>query len=140
MSRPIKNLPVGDAPACACECGQATDWNRRKNHWNRYVAGHYRQDAPYKHEDWLREQYIEKNRTVAELADECGVSLFGIIRYMKRYGIERRGPSEAHIGRQAGPNKSSVARRRCSLGIRARMETHRTRNPRPRQMDLPGLL
>jgi len=39
--RPIKNLPIGAAPECRCGCGVITDWNRRKNRWNRYVAGHY---------------------------------------------------------------------------------------------------
>lgn len=41
--KPIKNLPVGTAPFCKCDCGSPTAWNRRKNRWNRYVAGHYTQ-------------------------------------------------------------------------------------------------
>jgi 5-methylcytosine-specific restriction endonuclease McrA len=38
--KPIKNLPVGTAPACKCGCGEPTEWNRRKNRWNRLVKGH----------------------------------------------------------------------------------------------------
>lgn len=41
--RPVKNFPVGEAPACRCGCGGKTEWNQPKNRWNRYVRGHYTQ-------------------------------------------------------------------------------------------------
>lgn len=41
--KPIVNLPTGEAPDCKCGCGCPTTWNRRKNRWNRYLAGHYTQ-------------------------------------------------------------------------------------------------
>ena len=47
--KPIKNLPVGDAPLCKCGCESVTEWNQRKNRWNRYVAGHYTQRGEQNH-------------------------------------------------------------------------------------------
>ena len=129
--KPVKNLPQGDAPACACGCRMVTDWNRRKNRWNRYVEGHYRREAPYKQEAWLREEYETKRRTLEDISAECGVVISSIVRYMNRYGIERRSMSEAHIGLQLGETnpawKGGVAQweyspewKRIARGIRDR--------------------
>jgi HNH endonuclease len=100
--RPIQNLPAGDAPACKCRCGTLTSWNRRKNKWNVYADGHYRQDAPYKNADWLRTEYETKQRTIDELASECGVNQSTIRKFMLSLGIPSRDASAAHAGRQAG--------------------------------------
>jgi len=51
----------------------------------------------YKDEEWLREQYIEKRKTTYEMADICGVSDPTILRWMDKFGIERRGRSAAQI-------------------------------------------
>lgn len=120
--KPVKNLPPGGippgtwrtssprvlalpgGPGCKCGCGEPVGWNRRKNRWNRYVTGHYRQAAPYKQEAWLREQYLDKRRTLAEIAAEHSVSIQTVFYYMDLLGVERRDLSDAHIGRQSGPN------------------------------------
>jgi len=68
------------------------------------VSGHRFQDAPYKQEDWLREQYITKERTMDEMAAECGVVFSTIAFHMRKLGIPRRDMSDAHVGRQAGPD------------------------------------
>lgn len=47
--KPIKNLPVGAAPMCGCGCGDTTEWNQRKNRWNRYIKGHYTQRGEQSH-------------------------------------------------------------------------------------------
>lgn len=47
--KPIKNLPVGEPPVCACNCGKPVEWNQRKNRWNRYVKGHYTQRREQSH-------------------------------------------------------------------------------------------
>lgn len=100
--KPIRNVPRGSAPVCKCGCSERTAWNRRKNRWNAYAAGHYRGDAPYKSEAWLRAEYEVKRRTLDEIAAECGVAASSVRKFMERYGIERRRASEAHVGRQAG--------------------------------------
>jgi len=104
--KPIKNLPpAGQAPPlCKCGCSNPVAWNQRKNGWDVYVHGHYRPKKLYHDEDWLREQYFTINRTVAEIADEFGVTPNAILKAMRKAGISRRNASEAHIGRQAGEN------------------------------------
>lgn len=42
----------------------------------------------YRDEDWLRREY--DSRTIEDIADECEVSNATIIRWMERFGIERR--------------------------------------------------
>jgi hypothetical protein len=103
-TKPIKNVPPDGEPAplCRCGCGESVAWNRRKNHWNVYAVGHYRQDAPYKHREWLIDQYVTQNRTIVDMAADCGVDVTQITRFMDRFGIDRRNKSEARIGRQAG--------------------------------------
>ena len=102
--KPIKNLPPkGDSPPfCKCGCGEPVAWNRRKNRWNVYVVGHYRLDQPYKDNGWLYHQYVSLNRTLDEIATECNVNRATIVKFMKKFGIKRRNPSLAHIGRQNG--------------------------------------
>jgi hypothetical protein len=100
--KPVKNLPVGDAPPCKCGCGGGVAWNRRKNRWNVYVAGHYRTDAPYKSQAWLEAAYLTHRRTAEEIAAACGVKPFAIYRYLRRFGIPVRGRSESRKGRHTG--------------------------------------
>lgn len=107
--KPIRNLPPGvarlpykrsldsrtsveipGAPACKCRCGTAVLWNQRKNRWNAYVIGHYRQPAPYKDEAWLREQYVGRRRPVTQIADECGVAFGTIIKFIDKFQIPRQ--------------------------------------------------
>lgn len=100
---PIKHTEqLGDPPLCACGCSMPTHWLRSKYRWAKYVRGHYRKEAPYKQEEWLRKQYEALNRSVPEIARECGVNQSAIIRFMKRFGIERRDMSTSKIGRFSG--------------------------------------
>ena len=117
--KPVKNLPPGQhplhrrlpesgllslpgGPGCKCGCGELVAWNTRKNDWNAYVPGHYRQDAPYKQENWLRNEYLAKRRTIAEIAADCGVSANSIKRYLDRFQIPARDRSESRAGRKVG--------------------------------------
>ena len=94
-------------PECACGCGTRTRWLTSKCRWAVYAKGHYRSDAPYKHADWLREQYVDKRRTVVEIAADFGISPTGITRYMAKFEIPARDRSEARIGRMVGPKNPS---------------------------------
>jgi hypothetical protein len=88
--KPVKNLPAGGAPPCACGCGTATAWNRRRNQWNRYVTGHYRKAAPYKDEAWLREVYLTEHKAIETIAAECGVSHTAIRHFLARFEVPTR--------------------------------------------------
>lgn len=100
---PIKYTEQLGAPAlCACGCGTPTKWERTHRRWAIFVPGHRYKDAPYKDESWLREQYLERRRNAPEIAAECNVNVTTIIRYMERYGIERRTTKESLKGVQAG--------------------------------------
>jgi 5-methylcytosine-specific restriction endonuclease McrA len=47
-------------------------------------------------EKWLREQYVEKERTTAGIADECGCSGVTVGTWLKRHGIETRAIEGEH--------------------------------------------
>lgn len=89
-------------PTCKCGCGTQTRWLSGKARWAVYASGHYRQDALYKNEAWLREQYLDQRRTLKEIADECGVGRTVVNRFARKFGIELRSRSESRRGRRLG--------------------------------------
>lgn len=54
------------------------------------------QQARYKDEDWLRQQYVDKERSMGEIGDMCGVASGTIHNWIEKFGIESRSRSEAH--------------------------------------------
>lgn len=101
-SKPITNLPTTPSPLCKCGCGEATKWNRPKNRWNAYVSGHWPPKHQYKDSAWLYREYVSKQRTLKEIADQFGVSHSAVSRYAKANGIPIRDASASHAGRQVG--------------------------------------
>jgi hypothetical protein len=56
---------------------------------------HMPDDTRYRDEEWLREQYIEKEKTMQEIADECGCCRLTISRWIRVNGMEGgAGPME----------------------------------------------
>lgn len=49
-------------------------------------------ERKYHDEDWLFEQYVEKQRSSTDIANECGCSSSAILKWLKKHGIERRAP------------------------------------------------
>jgi transposase-like protein len=48
-------------------------------------------DTPqYRDSDWLREQYVDRERTTADIAEECGVTHQTISTWLDKHGIETR--------------------------------------------------
>lgn len=52
-------------------------------------------DKPYQREEWLRREYVDKGRTVKDIAEQFDMSRPGITHWMDKYGIDRRGHKEA---------------------------------------------
>lgn len=44
--------------------------------------------------EWLREQYLDNNRSMRDIAQECGVSPSGVKKWIDKFDIESRGPAE----------------------------------------------
>lgn len=97
--RPIKNIePINSIPPlCKCGCNQKAIWNRRRNNWNIYNPGHYRPDMPYKHADWLINEYCSNKRNLQDIANEFSVTPTTIARYMEKFGINRRTQKESLV-------------------------------------------
>ena len=99
MTKPIKNVPpLGqNPPLCKCGCGNIVAWNRRMNRWNKYVQGigHYRKEAAYKHEGYLRYRYEEQKESLEEIALDFGVNHSTIQHFMNKFGIKTRTQPES---------------------------------------------
>lgn len=52
-----------------------------------------KQNREYRNPEWLRKQYIEKDRTQAEIAEICDCSRVTISRWLDRFGIEKTVPA-----------------------------------------------
>lgn len=79
-----------------------TRWLSSKGRWAVYAQGHYRKAAPYKDAEWLRSEYVDRRRTVAEIAEQFGVNTSAVLKFMDKFDIPRRSRSEARIGRKVG--------------------------------------
>lgn len=51
----------------------------------------------YKDEQWLREQYLENDRTQEDIASECGVSHMTIQYWRDKFDIEKTNPAQFGI-------------------------------------------
>jgi len=54
-------------------------------------------DGKYNDEEWLREKYLEEEKTITELASSCGVSNATIHRALVRFNIDRRRHGEHQL-------------------------------------------
>jgi len=87
----------GTPPLCKCGCGQKVSWHPKKAHWKVYVDGHYRHARLYHDATWLRCEYIEKRRTINDIATECGVTQTAIIKSLAKHDIPHRTWEESHM-------------------------------------------
>lgn len=44
----------------------------------------------YRNEQWLIEEYVKKDRSMADIAKQCAVSPMTIFKWLKTHGIETR--------------------------------------------------
>ena len=77
----------------ADECGVSQQTICRwmaKHDIERRSRGNRSKRLPYKDEDWLRQEYVEKGRSQEHIAVTCGVHLSVIQRWMRTFGIDPR--------------------------------------------------
>jgi hypothetical protein len=79
---------------CACGCGQPTKWLNTSQRWQKYVSGHYHPKKLYHNVEWLKQEYIEKGRSVQDIAAQFGVYSTAVFDVMRKHGIERRSNGE----------------------------------------------
>jgi hypothetical protein len=84
-------------------------FNSRKNTYRSYAVGHYRKNALYKDAEWLRSEYVDKGRTVDDIAASCGVRGSSVRHFMSQFGIQARTQSESLMlsGAVSGANNPS---------------------------------
>ena len=80
------------APAIAREIGLSRGYVQRVI--KKMGKARVRQAKPYHNEQWIRDEYIVKQRTVTDIAKQFGVTLRAIIVYMEKFGIARRSQTE----------------------------------------------
>jgi len=56
---------------------------------------HWRQSQPFWEKDWLQIEYVDKQRSTAEIAAEFGVTDANVVYFLKKHEIARRSISEA---------------------------------------------
>ena len=64
-----------------------------------------RQQAPFPVDrDWLYEQYWSRNRPLADIAAELGVTIMTVNRWVKTFGIPLRGRADRRHHSLSPPN------------------------------------
>lgn len=58
-------------------------------------------NASYRNEDWLREQYLDREKPASEIGELSGVHKSVIYNWLRRYGIRRRSRSETWVIRNS---------------------------------------
>lgn len=83
-----------------CGVDQVTilNWLKRFGIETRSTSGHP-DDAKWKDEEWVREQYVELERPATEIADELGISSQTFYYWMDEHGVEREATRYGHKSR-----------------------------------------
>lgn len=84
----------------ANECGVTSttigDWMDRHGIERRDQRQAQKPDEPYTDKDWLRKEYVDNTRSMADIADECDVSPAVVLKWLRRFNIETRSSSHHH--------------------------------------------
>lgn len=95
--KPVTNLPPANEipPLCQCGCGQSVNWNQRKNKWYTYATGHYHTLQLFHNKQRLKQEYVQKKRTITSIAAEFDVSASTVAHAMEKVGMPRRSQAES---------------------------------------------
>lgn len=94
----------------------------------------HKPDKPYTDTDWLREEYVEKRRSMKDIGEECDVSAAVILKWLRRHDIETRHPdaykkrepiSIQYIGGELGDLPGPYEQVQSSLTIDGQREYYR---------------
>lgn len=55
---------------------------------------HQNAELTYRNDEWLREEFVNKNRSIKDIAKECGISHTSLEKYLKKYNIRKRPRAE----------------------------------------------
>ena len=72
-----------------CAEGTIQYWQEKHGIERRDVGGADK-DAPYRDKDILQRLYYEEGKSLQDMADQFGCSVFAIQRWMDKHGLERR--------------------------------------------------
>lgn len=84
-----------DEIADTCGVSPKTIWRWIKEHEIGTRSGGPR-SGPWKHEEWLRGQYSDRQKSIYQIADEQDCDEKTIRNWLAEHEIETRGPSERH--------------------------------------------
>lgn len=76
------------------EKGRITEGMRLSPETEFNEGEHWREEKPYWHEDWLRREYVRKQRSAESIAREFDCTPANVRYHMEKHGIERRTISE----------------------------------------------
>lgn len=87
-----ERLAARSAPprSCKCGCGADTEFNVATGKWRAYVKGHNALPTEVNDPEWLRREYLDNVRTVAEIAAVLGVSSKAVRQRFRKFGITMR--------------------------------------------------
>ena len=51
-------------------------------------------NKPYTHKEWLMTQYVENERSMADIGEECGVSAATILKWLRRHELKTRSAND----------------------------------------------
>jgi uncharacterized protein YjcR len=74
-----------------CGCARTTVCKWLNRHGIKTRGRKQTPDERLADEEWLREQYVEKERPQANIAEECASSLSTVSKWLNRHGIKTRG-------------------------------------------------
>ena len=74
----------------------------------RFLKGeHWREPKPFWERDWLHHEYVDLQRSAAQIAAQFGLGDSAIEYWLKKHGIPARSPSEANCIRPKHDNRGS---------------------------------
>ena len=81
-------------PDIGKECGVTattiSDWLKRHGIKTRSQSEAQRSQGKHTNKEWLRDQYIENERSMADIGGECGVTAATVLKYLRKYNIPTR--------------------------------------------------
>ena len=79
------------ADECGVSATTINDWLQKHDIPRRSNSEAQQNGGKYTSKSWLSEQYTDNKRSMADIADECGVTPATILKWLRRFDIETRG-------------------------------------------------